>query len=296
MPVPYFFGNNDAALLNTVTSFRQFLYTQTLNISSVPLVVSLPEDTGILDLLNNAIHYKKEVNTVFSNQLNIHHFRQITDTCKSEMIEETETTDKLSKVINYFYSIKYDFAGILKTSFKVSDANTVIDALEEEMISLTKTNTRLSIEDIEKAVIDKLSLLVNVPAKNLRAELSINKRWHLLTHRKKDSNRYAARHAAVKIAALKDIGCWPLTTENIKTYYPRIAPIEHKRWSAEKMAFNFKYGPLNGTEHKGVLKEMLKIHDQIIPYERLDEVEKSKDLNLFLLMPLLNNLKPVAEA
>jgi hypothetical protein len=36
---------------------------------------------------------------------------------------------------------------------------------------------------------------------------------------------------------------------------------------------------------------MLKIHDQLIPYEKLTEGEKEKDLNLFLLMPLLFALK-----
>ena len=38
-------------------------------------------------------------------------------------------------------------------------------------------------------------------------------------------------------------------------------------------------------------KEILKIHDQLIPYEDLTEEEKYKDLNLFLLLPLIHKLR-----
>lgn len=290
--VAYFFGDNDAALINSVASFRQFLYTQTLNISEVPLVVCLPEDTGIVDLLNSTNNKKEQVKRVFSEQLNIHQFRQITDTCKSEMIEENELADKLSKSINYFYSIKYDFEKQLTAKYKVADAAKVIAELEAQMIGLAAKNSSLSLSEMEDQVLDKLAVLTHIAKEELRKEFSVNKRWHMLTHRKKDSNRYAARHAAVKIHSLKQIGCWPLTIDNIRNYYHRIAPIEHKRWNAEKMLFNFKYGPLNHLpEQKAVLKEVLKIHDQIIPFEKLTEVEKNKDLNLFLLLPLLNNIK-----
>jgi hypothetical protein len=67
--------------------------------------------------------------------------------------------------------------------------------------------------------------------------------------------------------------------------------MEHKRWSAEKMVFNYKYGPLvSDKADRYVLKDVLKIHDQLIPYDKLTEIEKEKDLNLFLLMPLLSRI------
>jgi hypothetical protein len=67
--------------------------------------------------------------------------------------------------------------------------------------------------------------------------------------------------------------------------------MEHKRWSAEKMVFNYKYGPLvSDKAERYVLKDVLKIHDQLIAYEKLTEVEKEKDLNLFLLLPLLSQI------
>ena len=57
------------------------------------------------------------------------------------------------------------------------------------------------------------------------------------------------------------------------------------------MVFNYKYGPLvSDKADRYVLKDVLKIHDQLIPYEKLTEIEKEKDLNLFLLLPLLSRI------
>ncbi len=74
--------------------------------------------------------------------------------------------------------------------------------------------------------------------------------------------------------------------------YPVIAPIEHKRWCAEKMALNYRFGSLpEDRVAKNTAKEILKIHDQLIPYDKLSDIEKGKDLNIFLLIPLLSSLK-----
>jgi hypothetical protein len=97
---------------------------------------------------------------------------------------------------------------------------------------------------------------------------------------------------SIKISSLKRIGCWPLNRENIHKFFPKLAPMEHKRWSAEKLVFNFKYGPLPADKNdRFILKDILKIHDEIIPFEKLDDISKEKDLNLFLLLPLLNLIK-----
>jgi len=292
----YFFGDNDSALINSATSFRQFLYAQTLAISDIPLIVCLSEDTGIVNLLNSAANYKQNAVNLFSEQLNIHQFRQISDTCRSETIEETALTDKLSKAINYFYSVKYDFSALLSQHHKIHQAENVIAQLEKEMIDLSEKRASITLEELEQVVLIKLSKLTNISPHELEKEFSVNKRWQLLTQRKKDSNRYAARHAAVKTAALARIGCRPVNIENIRKYYPRIAPVEHKRWNAEKMVFNFKYGVIKQPAQKRFLKETLKIHDQIIPFDKLSDEEKNKDLNLFLLLPLLTAIKQLSQS
>ena len=88
---------------------------------------------------------------------------------------------------------------------------------------------------------------------------------------------------------LKYLGCQPLNRKNITDYFPRLAPIEHIRWNAEKMVFNFKYGPFSADKsERNLLKEVLKIHDQLVPFDKLEDVDKEKDLNIFLMIPVLN--------
>jgi hypothetical protein len=58
------------------------------------------------------------------------------------------------------------------------------------------------------------------------------------------------------------------------------------------MVFNYQYGEYTkNIKEKSITKEILKIHDQLIPYEELTEEEKYKDLNLFLLLPLIHKLR-----
>lgn len=133
---------------------------------------------------------------------------------------------------------------------------------------------------------------INIDINELYKWATIKKNWNNLNIRKKESNRYAARHIQVKMFVLDSIGCNPVTPANIIKFYPQLAKLEHFRWSSEKMVFNYQYGEYTkNIKEKSITKEILKIHDQLIPYEDLTEEEKYKDLNLFLLLPLLQALK-----
>ncbi len=290
--VVYMFGNSDSELLTSSASFRQFLYNQTQSISQIPIILCLPEDAGIIELLDANRDTKTNASFVFSKRLNIQLFHLITDTCTTRnLLEQTELIDKLSKIINYYYSMKYEFSYELKYHWKVENADMLVNDLEALLHEMTENDEKISERTIQKRLIKNLSEKTGIHYNSLYSRLSVEKRWNILTHRKKDSNRYAARQLALKFSSLKRIGCDPLTIENIKRFYARLAPMEHKRWSAEKMVFNYKYGPLlTDKAERYVLKDVLKIHDQLISYEKLTEVEKEKDLNLFLLLPLLSKI------
>ncbi len=290
--VVYMFRNSDSELLTSSASFRQFLYNQTQSISQIPIILCLPEDAGITKLLDANRDTKTNASFVFSKRLNIQLFHLITDTCTTRnLLEQTELIDKLSKIINYYYSMKYEFSYELKYHWKVENADMLVNDLEALLHEMTENDEKISERTIQKRLIKNLSEKTGIHYNSLYSRLSVEKRWNILTHRKKDSNRYAARQLALKFSSLKRIGCDPLTIENIKRFYARLAPMEHKRWSAEKMVFNYKYGPLlTDKAERYVLKDVLKIHDQLISYEKLTEVEKEKDLNLFLLLPLLSKI------
>ena len=293
----YIFGSKDAELITTAASFRQFVYTQTLSVTQVPIIACLPEDTGVIDLLNSNRQSGQTVSQTFSNSLGIHTYRLITNTCTAEgLIEESEFTHRLSKMINFFYAIKYEFAAVLEKHWNIKNAAEIASRIEDELLSLPEKHQQLNEKEIEKHLLTMLQKETGIAYEELYRELSIEKHWHQLSYRKKDSNKYAARQVAMKVFVFKHLGCWPMNKENITKFFPRLAPIEHTRWSAEKMVFNFKYGPFpSDKKEKNLLKEVLKIHDQLVPYEKLKDEDKEKDLNIFLMVPVLNIIKPIAE-
>lgn len=281
----YFFGESDAALLNLTASFRQFLYIQTLQISHTPLILCLPEDTNILNLFDEN-HKENSIGNTLKNDLNIHSVKLVTDTCTSErLIEHNEKTDTLSYIVNYFYSIKYEFEYLLAEKFNYKNGKELSAELEQKMLDFIPSEK----QSLEAMILNNISQKTNISVQSLAKHFSVLARWNILSDRKKDSNRYVARHLNVKLAFLEKIGCYPINNENIYRFFPRLAPIEHKRWSSEKMVFNFKFGPFpENKKDKKLLKDILKIHDQLIPYDKLDDENKEKDLNMFLLIPLMN--------
>ena len=290
--IVYMFGDSDAALLTTSANLRQFFYNQTSSVFQTPIIICLPEDAGITQLLDSNRDPKTNATNVFSKKLNIQLYHVVSDSCSTEsLLEHSELIDKLSKLINYYYSMKYEFSSELKDRWDVKDPDALVSKLEKFLLSMPDEEDKITDKTIQKRLIRFLSDETGIHYNSLSSRLSIEKRWNILTHRKKDSNRYAARQLSLKFNSLKRIGCDPLNNENIVRYYARIAPMEHKRWSAEKMVFNYKYGILVADKNdRHILKDILKIHDHLIPYDELTETEKEKDLNLFLLLPLLSRI------
>lgn len=293
----YFFGKDDAEIMNQAAAFRQFLYTQTRSISQVPIIASLPEENGIYDFLNNSTLHKDEVEQVLNNTLNQFYVKRKSDTFSgNSLIEESESIDMLSRVINFFYAVNYELAGQLKQVLGINLDNAQVSDLSEYIIRYPETHPVSSESEFEKVFLEKLSSITGKALSVLYPVASIRKQWNLLNNRKKDSNRYAARHIQVKLYIMQQIGCTPVNRENIIRFYPRLAPVEHDRWCAEKMVYNYKYGPYTANrQEKSLLKEVMKIHDQLIPYDKLTQEEKDKDQNLFLLLPLLDSLKKNAQ-
>ena len=289
----YFFGNKDDALIQTANSFRQFLYAQTLSLSTVPLVICLPGKISLPHVGEGGAQENNETLRMLKDGLNISYYHLIQDTFSSQrIIAQTARTDSTARLINYFYSISYDFAAIAKAQLGRDFPDNTIAGLKAILLQPVKANEGIDEKEIEQAVLRRLADVLgeNIPV--LQRHFSILSRWNSLTYRKRDSNRYAARHIPVKLHFMKWMQCWPLNTETITAYYPRLAPVEHARWSAEKQVFGFKYGPLPPEKNaRHLAKEVLKIHNQIIGYGELTEAEKGKDLDLYLLVPVLRAIR-----
>ena len=291
--VAYFFGTKDAEILNTAASFRQFLYTQNLSITETPLIISLPESSAIYDFIIHSSANKETIPNLFNHSLNKQVLKRTSDTITSEsIIEESELNDQLSRVINFFYAVNYEFASKINQQFGIDVSSEVIEEMVKFILQFPLNSNVPTEENLEKEFFKLLATKIPVPADNLFESLSIKRNFNALSKRKKESNRYAARHIKVKLHVFKSIGMTQINSESIVKHYPVLANLEHSRWSAEKMVLNFKYGPFPAVaEERNLLKEIVKIHDQLIPYENLTQEEKDKDLNLFLLIPLLKGLQ-----
>ncbi len=289
----YLFGDDGAELVNVATRFRQFLAGQIEQYLKPAIVVCFPEDSNIVGLLDEEKGSKERLTDVLKEQLNIDLMQLVADSCtSSRLLEESEYVDMLSRVINYYYSIKYEFGPILKEKWHIADDGPLVAAIDKKLLELQAKQQNYGEVEIENLVLREIANVTKSNVEELKTVFGIRSRWNILSYRKKSANRYAARHMAVKINIMENMGCMPLTHENILHSFPVIAPIEHKRWCAEKMVLNYRYGVLpKDKATKNIVKERLKIHDQLIPYDKLADTEKQKDLNLFLLMPLLNSLK-----
>jgi hypothetical protein len=291
----YFFGDHDARLINSALHFRQFIYEKTRQVRRVPVIVCLPEETRVVSLLEaeEETSGKPSLSERLKQEVVVHMVRKYSDTCSvKQMIDVSGGTEMLAKAINFYYAIKYEFDGILQAQFKKSGNSEFIKRLERELLEF-KVKKGEPLAQIEQLVVDFIKDYTKNSAERIRSVLGINALWRNLTDRKKESNRYVARHLEVKFHVLKKLGLKNLTRDDIKPYVKQLAPIEHNRWMAEKLSFDFTFGDLpSGDKNlRKILKDTLKVHDQLVPFNRLDDTNREKDLDMFYLLPLLQKIK-----
>ncbi len=291
----YFFGNHDAYLMGLASRFRQLLYAQIDDMNQASLVVCLPESSKIMSIIdpNPADKSKEHLFDTVQKGFNINVVNQISDTCtKAKLIDDVGVVVELAKMVNYFYAVKYEFEWLLPEADRKAYKDLgLTDKLEGIFLAKRFTSSQPT-KELEEAVLGEMAKALHKKQVELAKTFGINAKWNALSDIKQDSNRYVARHLEVKVNFLKKMGHTDFTKEVIESYLKVFAPIEHKRWNSEKQSFKFRYGKFPKEKPKrNLLKEMLKIHDQIIPYDHLDKEMEDKDLNMFLLIPVMQSAK-----
>lgn len=284
----YIFGEQDALIVSKALGFRQFLYSHTKNIRRVPIIGNLPENTSISSLLAQEGSKGENLFKKYNEDLHIYFVRTYFDTCTYQNIIDDNEIESLAKVINYYYAVKYEFDSLLNKNFKKNDNKKVLSNIEQKLISF-KIKKEAPRQQIEAMVIDELQAYTSNSVFRLTESFGIEQRWGSVTERAKESNRYVARHLPSKLLILEKLGIKEFSKENIRYHLEKLAPLEHNRWSAEKIMAGFNYGelPVNDKKIKLILKNTLKIHDQLKRYDMLDTVNKDKDMDIFLIIPLL---------
>ena len=138
--------------------------------------------------------------------------------------------------------------------------------------------TGISIKNEEEC--DDLAMQIhNVYSRLPQKELEVV--WSRMTDYFKDENRYAARHLSMK---LRSLGLEAVSTDDprdpadFKAILPEneqtLAQVEHNRWLARKLI----NGYVHGKKLDRKLRDQLKIHVDIRPWEELSEKDREKDL------------------
>jgi hypothetical protein len=288
----YFFGLEDAKIVSTSLHFRQFLYEHTRNIRKVPLIITLPEKTKIFDLLDKGSLQGTSIVDKYKDDLMIHMVRTFHDTCTYEGLISQNNIEVIAKAVNYFYAIKYEFDAILHSNFKKNNNSALIEKLEEKYLNF-KVKQGRPLEQLEAIVIEAVMSYTKNSKYRVKQFFGIEERWNNVSERNKESNRYVARHLPVKLSILKTLGITEFTEDALKKYMDVLSPIEHNRWSAEKLVADFSFGelPANDPGLKKILRDTLKIHDQLKRFDQLDNLNKEKDIDMFLLISLLVEIK-----
>ena len=178
----YFFGNEDAKLINSSLHLRQFLYEKTMNIRKVPIIVCLPEETKSIDMLDGDGEKsgKKSLSEKLSEELVIHLVRKFSDSCSTKrMIDGSNENEILAKAINFYYSIKYEFDYLLNVHFKKSSNAQFIKRLECEVLDF-KVKRGDPLSQIEQLVLDFTKEYTKSSIEKVKTVFGVNRLWNSL--------------------------------------------------------------------------------------------------------------------
>ncbi len=136
----------------------------------------------------------------------------------------------------------------------------------------------ISIKNEEEC--DCLAMQIHNIYSNL-SQKELELEWSNMNDYFKDENRYAARHLPIK---LRSLGLEAVPTDDpreavdFKEILERseqlLAQLEHNRWLARKLV----NGYIHGKKLERKLRDRLKIHVDIRPWEELSEKDREKDL------------------
>ncbi len=136
----------------------------------------------------------------------------------------------------------------------------------------------ISIKNEEEC--DCLAMQIHNVYSNL-SQKELELEWSNMNDYFKDENRYAARHLPIK---LRSLGLEAVPTDDpreavdFKEILERseqlLARLEHDRWLARKLV----NGYIHGKKLERKLRDRLKIHVDIRPWEELSEKDREKDL------------------
>ena len=136
-----------------------------------------------------------------------------------------------------------------------------LDRVARRIHEVWYAETSNAIREVEQAEAEKL------------ASKPTYRRWEELSEEQKDANRFAADHVEIKIRA---IGLDPSRQQEWSDAWGRLSEqelellsrMEHERWCALKWLAGWQKGPRD---------EARRFHDNLVPYDDLDEMTKDYD-------------------
>ena len=172
-----------------------------------------------------------------------------------------------------------------------------------EKLNITYHNIFEELTDILDENYDDIGKVIHQKYSNLKSS-EIDKEWEGLTDEQKDFNRWAARHLKVKLRYFNlDLDKTDPSSKLSSVEFSfnadnrdMLAEWEHFRWCAEKHLTDFVSGEYTANDIlNNTLKDDLKWHKSLRPWNDLNKSDKDKDYELTKLNEILDELMNNAE-